>query len=119
MLDQLDDLADSPVVEMICALDALIPAVCSRECSQLLGIFVEESGFLTADDRKQRAADPPRIGTAIVAIIFAVLVYMRAGGKDTRRRADGHRQELFAFILSDFGFCLFDKLAKARLARGP
>src|SRR6266478_8415230 len=90
LIDDLDNLRGMPIVKMIAAIDELISGVGSCGRDKLLRVFMEKRGFGPADDGEQWAAQSFGVGTAIVAIVLAVLVQVRTRAKDSRCGAHGN-----------------------------
>src|SRR5262249_60473818 len=88
LINDPDNFRRIPFVKMVRSFDVPVGPARARRGGKLLGIFVKKFRFGATDDSEQWAANALRVGTAIVAIVLAVFVQMRARAENSRRGAD-------------------------------
>src|SRR5262250_2500248 len=119
LINDPDNFRRMPIVKMVRSFDVPVGPARARRGGKLLGIFVKKFRFGATDDGEQWAANSLRVGTAIVAIVLAVFVQMRARAENSRRSADGNRHQLFTFAFGHQSFCFFYGFTKRRLPANP
>ena len=118
-MDNINELSCMTVIKVIGTIDQPASTLGADRRNDLLGILIEKFGFGASNQSKQGAAEPLGVRSAIVIVIAAVFVDVRARCEEPGRGPDANKQQFVASTFSDQRFGFVHQFAKTRLARDP